>query len=174
MCLTIIIYANKFIEASDGPVISKVTIRICPKTKMRNIFFNLCGIPQFEEQIFQCQLGEALGLVRKCFICDNYTQQFIRLVDCDHSCICRQFSAKKQLISHYCDLLLKAIDSQLGSGQMVFISSLGLSKDRNGTQIYAEYLIPLDSPFNTGFEPTQVHHFFDFFQDDGNTRLSYL
>ena len=141
---------------------------------MKNTFFNVCGIPQFEEQIFQCELAEALGLVRKCSICDHYTKQFIRLVDCDDQCVCQQFSTRNQLIGHFCDLILSEIDSRLGSGQTVFVSSLGMTKDPDGTRIYAHYLLPLHSTFKTVLEPTQVHHFFDFFEDDGDTRLSYL
>ena len=175
MCLTIVICANKFNGPSNGPVISKILVLISLKTKMRNIFFNLSGIPQFEEQVFQCELAEALGLVRKCFICDHYSRQSIRLADCDNQCECRQFTTRNQLISHYCDKILNEIDSRLGSGQMVFISSLGMTKDRDGTTIYAHYLLPLDSTFRTVLlEPTQVHHLFDYFEDDGKTRLSYL
>ena len=140
--------------------------------KMRKTIFNLVGQHAFEEQIFQCQLSESLGLVRRCFICDHYIKLSVRLADCDDTCECHDFVSKTQLIRHYCCKIFDEIESQLEPGPF-FILELGLTKDQNGTLIFAEYLTPLKtSSFFT--QPTVLTQFYDSFQDCGNTRLSEL
>lgn len=132
---------------------------------MKNNFFNLCGIREFDESIFQCQLAESLGIIRRCFLCSNYNHHTIRISDCDDSCSCRRFNCRTERINHYCHKLFQAIESREGENKNIFIITLGLTQDGQGSiQIFADYVTPIEPTFNFNLEPILMTSFHDKFQ----------
>lgn len=133
---------------------------------MKNNFFNLCDVSEFEETLFQCQLAESLGLMRRCFLCSNYDQKIIRIPDCKDSCPCRRLNSRSERVTHCCLMLFRAIECREGENKNIFIVHLGLTQDRQGfNQMFAEYLIPYKSTLTFTLEPVIFTSFHGKFQD---------
>ena len=133
---------------------------------MKNNFFNLCVVNEFEESIFQCQLADSLGVIRRCFLCSKYDHKIIRIPDCTDSCTCHRFNSRPERITHYCLKLFQAIESREGENKNIFIMHLGLTKDRQGfNQIFAEYVTPYDSTLTFTLEPIIYTSFHSKFHD---------
>ena len=134
--------------------------------KMKNNFFNLCDVSEFEQAIFHCQLAESLGLIRRCFLCSNYDHKIIRIPECTDSCSCRQLNSQPERITHYCLKLFEAIDCREGENKNIFIMHLGFTQDIQGfNQIFAEYVIPVESTLTFTLETIMFTSFHSKFQN---------
>ena len=108
---------------------------------MNSNFFNLQQNFAFDEAIFQCDLGESLGLTRPCYLCSHYILKTLRI---DADIDSENFSSKENKFELWCWKVLHAIEEREGQMLEIFIKCLGVEETKNGCQLYAEYFMPIN------------------------------
>ena len=108
---------------------------------MNSNFFNLQQNFAFDESIFQCDLGESLGLTRPCYLCSHYISKTLRI---DADIDSKNFSSKENKFEFWCWKVLHAIEEREGQMLEIFIKCLGVEETKNGCQLYAEYFMPIN------------------------------
>ena len=142
--------------------------------KIQRNFFNLAKSPDFQESIFQCQLGLSLGLTRRCYLCDHYDSNILTLPDCKPSCTCKKFTKKDDLVKHLCGKVFKAIDNREIQGKDIFIIAVGYQKSAEKYQIFAEYMVPMATATKPIIGRLDMKSFTNSFQDCSGSRLQNL
>ena len=142
------------------------SIRFSPRKKfeMKNNFYNLSDIPFFDKQIFECELGESLGLIRNCYICENYIHQSVSLPECDQSCSCTEISTRKDLLTHWCHKLFESISLQDGVYKDIFVINMGLKPNGQKYDLVADYLIPIYPVAQFSLQPVDMEPFLTHFR----------
>ena len=108
---------------------------------MNSNFFNLQQNFAFDESIFQCELGESLGLTRSCYLCSHYQLKTLR-IDSDIDSI--NFSSKENKFEFWCWKIFERIQEREGQKLEIFIKCIGAKETKKGCQLYAEYYVPIN------------------------------
>ena len=91
---------------------------------MNSNFFNLQQNFAFEEAVFQCELGESLGLTRSCYLCSHYVLKSLTI---DFDIACKNFSSKENKLELWCWKLLETIEEREGQYLEIFLHLVSLS-----------------------------------------------
>ena len=143
-------------------------------TKIQRNFFNLAKSSDFQESIFQCQLGLSMGFTRRCYICDHYDYNILTLPDCKPSCVCKKITKREELVKHLCGKIFKAIDNREIQGKDIFIISLGYQRTAGKHQVFAEYMVPMAASSEPIIRRLDMKSFTQSFQDCSDSRLHNL
>ena len=135
---------------------------------MNSNFFNLQQNFAFDESIFQCDLGESLGLTRSCYLCSHYTLKTLRIdSDIDY----KNFSSKQNEIEFWCWEILKTIEEKEGQKLEIFIKSLGGEETKKGCELYAEYYMPINPSLHFIQQTVDISAFTEQFLNSTNLTL---
>ena len=158
MCLLELIICNR----TRG--VLSIRLRQSKKVEMKNNFYHLSDIPFFDKQMFECELGESLGLTRNCYICENYIHQSVRLPECDKNCSCKEIYTRKELLTHWCHKLFESIGLQIGEQKNIFVINMGLESNGEKHDLVADYLIPIYPVAEFSLQPVNIESFLTHFR----------
>ena len=143
------------------------------KMKIKRNFFNLCNSTDFQESIFECQLGTSLGLTRRCYLCDHYVQNIAVLPDCESSCKCKKSRNRKELVKHLCERIFRLIDARERENNDIFITGIGMKQVGSKPKLFAEYMTPIAASRTVSDDRLNLQTFVGVFQDCTGSRLKH-
>ena len=129
---------------------------------MNSNFFNLQQNCTFEEAVFQCELGESLGLTRSCYLCSHYVLKSLTI---DFDIDCKTLSSKENKLELWSWKLLESIEEREGQNLEIFIKTLGAKATRSGYELYSEYFIPINPAVPFIQHTVNISHFTEQFYD---------
>ena len=135
---------------------------------MNSNFFNLQQNIAFDESIFQCELGESLGLTRSCYLCSHYQLKSLR-IDSDKDS--KNFSSNENKLEFWCWKVLKSIEEREGQNLEIFIKCLGANETKNGCELYAEYYLPINPSLHFIQQTVNISAFTEQFLNSKNLTL---
>ena len=136
---------------------------------MNSNFYNISCFQDFEEALFQCDLGESLGFSRRCYICDNYDHRTLEIPDCLESCWCHTTGSKIEVINHLCCKIFEEIQIKEVEPKEIFIYKLGLHE--NSKKLFVSYFSPFETVLSFTEQPFYMQYFTDYFHYTINSRL---